>query len=231
MRLDKFICGATTLTRRQAKKIIAQGRINCDSSVMRRTYYKIKDTQVITFDGKILAMRGSRYILLNKPQGYICSNIDEQLPSLFNLIDIQKKEQLFIAGRLDADTTGLTLITDDGQWSHKVTSPRNKCKKCYRVELDAPITLDAIKKLRDGIQLKSEPKPCHPAEVEVISEKDILLNIFEGKYHQVKRMFAALGNIVIALHREQIGDIKLDDNLDFGQWRYLSEKEVDSIDH
>ena len=94
MRLDKFICGATTLTRRQAKKIIAQGRINCDSSVMRQTDYKIKETQVITFDDKILTMRGSRYILLNKPRGYICSNIDEQLPSIFNLIDIEKKRAI-----------------------------------------------------------------------------------------------------------------------------------------
>lgn len=229
MRLDKFICESTTLTRSQAKKVIAQGRITCNEKTIRNTGFKVTGEEVIIFDEKPLSMRGQRYILLNKPKDFICSTVDEQLPSLFNLIDVEKKEQLFIAGRLDADTTGLTLITDDGQWSHKVTSPRNKCKKRYRVELDAAISEEAIDQLKKGVQLNSEPKPCLPAEIEVLSETEVLLTISEGKYHQVKRMFAAVGNLVIELHREQIGGIELENTLDLGEWRYLTESEVNSI--
>jgi 16S rRNA pseudouridine516 synthase len=229
MRLDKYICESTTLTRSQAKKIISQGRIKCDDKIVRSSAYKTTENEIVRYDGDIISVRGLRYIMLNKPQDFICSNVDEQLPSLFNLIEADKKEQLFIAGRLDADTTGLALITDDGQWSHRVTSPRNKCKKRYRVGLDAVITPEAIEQLKQGVQLNSEPEPCLPAEVEVISETEVLLTISEGKYHQVKRMFAAVGNLVIELHREQIGGIILDVNLEPGEWRYLTEEEVKSI--
>jgi 16S rRNA pseudouridine516 synthase len=229
MRLDKYICESTTLTRSQAKKVISQGRVKSGDKVVRSSAYKAGADEVISFDDKIISVRGLRYIMINKPQDFICSNVDEQLPSLFNLIDADKKEQLFIAGRLDADTTGLALITDDGKWSHKVTSPRNKCKKRYLVGLDAAITKEAVAQLEQGVQLNSEPQPCLPAEVEVISETEVRLTISEGKYHQVKRMFAAVGNLVIELHREQIGDIELDSNLAPGEWRYLTDTEVKSI--
>lgn len=229
MRLDKYICESTTLTRSQAKKVISQGRVKSAGKTVRSCAYKTSEGEVISFDDNIISIRGLRYIMINKPADFICSNVDEQLPSLFNLIDADKKEQLFIAGRLDADTTGLALITDDGKWSHKVTSPRNKCKKRYRVTLDAVITPEAIKQLEVGVQLHSEPQPCLPAEIEVISETEVRLTISEGKYHQVKRMFAAIGNLVVELHREQIGEIELDAELEFGEWRYLTEAEVKSI--
>jgi len=229
MRLDKYICESTSLTRSQAKKAISQGRVKSNDKIVRSSAYKTSEGEVIRYDGEVVSVRGLRYIMINKPQDFICSTVDEQLPSLFNLIDVEKREQLFIAGRLDADTTGLALITDDGQWSHKVTSPRNKCKKRYLVGLDAVITPEAIKQLEEGVQLNSEPKPCLPAEVEVISETEVRLTISEGKYHQVKRMFAAVGNLVIELHREQIGDIELDTTLELGEWRYLTAEEANSI--
>lgn len=229
MRLDKYICESTPLTRSQAKKVIIQGRVRSGDNTIRSCAYKASSDEVIYLDDKLISVRGLRYIMINKPENFICSNVDEQLPSLFNLINVEKKEQLFIAGRLDADTTGLALITDDGQWSHKVTSPRNKCKKRYRVGLDAAITPEAIKQLETGVQLNSEPQPCLPAEINVISETEVLLTISEGKYHQVKRMFAAVGNLVVELHREQIGGIELDANLELGEWRYLTEDEVKSI--
>ncbi|MCW8994509.1 MAG: pseudouridine synthase, partial [Psychromonas sp.] len=133
------------------------------------------------------------------------------------------------AGRLDADTTGLTLITDDGQWSHQITSPRRKCAKRYRVTLAQPLADNAVERFKEGIQLKSENQPCLPATLIRLSETEVLLTISEGKYHQVKRMFAALGNHVISLHREQIGKIELDKNLAAGEWRYLTEDEVNNI--
>lgn len=229
MRLDKYICESTPLTRSQAKKVISQGRITIADKTVRTSNYKTAENDQISLDGKLLSVRGLRYIMLNKATDFICSTVDEQLPSVFNLIEIEKKEQLFIAGRLDADTTGLVLITDDGNWSHKITSPRRKCSKCYRVELDTAITEEAVEQFKQGIQLKSEAHPCLPAKLEILSETEVLLTISEGKYHQVKRMFAAVGNHVTALHREQIGDIKLDKDLALGEWRYLNQSEVESI--
>lgn len=229
MRLDKYICQATSLTRSQAKKVISQGRITSGAQTIRNTAYKVSSDEPILLNGKVIAIRGPRYIMLNKPQDFICSTVDEQLPSVLNLIDVEKPEQLFIAGRLDADTTGLTLITDDGQWSHQVTSPRKKCAKRYRATLAGPLPENAIEQFQQGIQLKSENQPCLPATLEIITDLEVVLTISEGKYHQVKRMFAALGNHVITLHREQIGEIELDATLELGKWRYLTESEVNSI--
>ena len=229
MRLDKYICQATSLTRSQAKKAISQGRITNGSDCIRNSAYKVSEDETICLDNETITLRGPRYIMLNKPQDFICSTVDEQLPCILNLLDIEKREQLFIAGRLDADTTGLTLITDDGQWSHQITSPRRKCAKRYRVSLAEPLPDNATELFKEGIQLKSENQPCLPAKLETISQTEVLLTISEGKYHQVKRMFAALGNHVIALHREQIGEIELDTDLELGEWRYLTDNEVNSI--
>jgi len=229
MRLDKYICQATSLTRSQAKKVISQGRITSGTQTIRNSAYKVAADESIQLNDKTISIRGPRYIMLNKPVDFICSTVDEQLPSVLNLLDIEKREQLFIAGRLDADTTGLTLITDDGQWSHQVTSPRKKCAKRYLATLASPLAEDATAQFQQGIQLKSENQPCLPATLDIISDLTVKLTISEGKYHQVKRMFAALANHVTALHREQIGQIALDPTLAPGEWRYLTESEVNSI--
>ncbi|ABM05210.1 ribosomal small subunit pseudouridine synthase A [Psychromonas ingrahamii 37] len=229
MRLDKYICESTTMTRSQAKKVIIQGRITSDGTVMRNTGYKVLENTPICFDGNLINVRGTRYIMLNKPKDFICSTVDEQFPSIINLIKVDKPDQLCIAGRLDADTTGLALITDDGQWSHKITSPRRNCSKRYRATLAQPVEQNAVTLFKEGIQLKSENVPCLPATLEILTDNEVLLTIHEGKYHQVKRMFAAIGNLVVELHREQIGEIKLDTDLKLGEWRYLTTDEVNSV--
>jgi len=229
MRLDKYICESTTMTRSQAKKVIIQGRITSSDTTVRNTAYKVSENEPISLDGNLINVRGTRYIMLNKPKDYICSNVDEQLPSIINLIKVDKPQQLCIAGRLDADTTGLTLITDDGQWSHKITSPRRNCSKRYRATLAQPVEQNAIALFKEGIQLKSENAPCLPATLEILADNQVVLTIEEGKYHQVKRMFAAIGNLVVELHREQIGEIKLDTDLKLGEWRYLTTEEVNSV--
>jgi 16S rRNA pseudouridine516 synthase len=229
MRLDKFICESTELTRSEAKTAIRRGLIRNQTDVLQSGSYKVLATDVILFKGKVLSIRGFRYIMLNKPAGFISSNVDEQMPSLLNLIDIEKKQNVFIAGRLDADTTGLILITDDGQWSHQVTSPRKQCEKRYRVWLQDPINEEAIQLFQQGIQLKSEAQPCLPATLEILNETEVLLTIQEGKYHQVKRMFAAVGNFVTKLHREKIGEVELDLNLALGESRFLTEQEINGF--
>jgi len=140
---------------------------------------------------------------------------------------LPRMDTLHIAGRLDIDTTGLVLITDDGQWSHRITSPKHQHEKTYLIDLDTPITENQIRILTEGVQLKDEKKRSLPAKIEVITELQIKMTITEGKYHQVKRMMAAVGNHVVKLHRQQIGNIELDADLKPGEWRKLTEGEID----
>lgn len=227
MRLDKYLCKSTELTKLEAVQQIQNGKVSVNSVVVLDESTQVHESNAILFNGDALTLREFRYILMHKPAGTICSNIDEVYPSLFNYIEIEKASELHIAGRLDADTTGLVLITDDGRWSFNITLPTKSCKKVYRVTLSRDIKDDVADKFKVGIQLQGEQKLTRPAELEVITSKEVLLTITEGKFHQVKRMFAAVGNRVVGLHREQIGDIRLD--VEAGQWRYLTEDEVSSF--
>lgn len=229
MRLDKFICDSTELTRSLAKKALHRGDVCCDGEVVKSSSFKVLPTHKITLNGVELSLIGIRYLMLNKPVDTICSTIDEVYPSVLGLLDVEKVDSLHIAGRLDADTTGLVLITDDGQWSHSVASPKRKCPKRYRVQLADPIGSELIETFANGIELRNEDGPTLPARLEIINPTEALLTITEGKYHQVKRMFAAVGNKVVGLHREAIGAIELDAELELGEWRYLTEAEIKSV--
>ena len=229
MRLDKYICQNTNLTRSLAKKVISSGQVSVNLKCVKNTAFKVKPNDEVLHSGKQILPLGHRYLMLNKPLGYICSTEDEVYPSILNLIDVEQCDCLHIAGRLDVDTTGLVLVTDDGQWSHRVTSPRKNCQKSYQVDLSENIDAEIIEVFEKGVLLKNEIKPTMPAKLVVQSKKKALLSIQEGRYHQVKRMFAAVGNHVEALHRVSIGSIILDSQLDNGEWRYLTEDEISSI--
>ena len=189
--------------------------------------FQVHENNDVMLDGQKLIARDSRYLMLHKPAGTVCSNIDEVYPSIFNLIDIEYVGNLHVVGRLDADTTGLVLMTDDGRWSFDIIRPDQQCEKVYRVGLRDPISNDAAMRFSAGIQLQGEDQLTLPAKLEVLSQRQVLLTITEGKFHQVKRMFAAIGNRVQSLHREKIGDVSLD--LELGQWRYLTVDEVGSF--
>lgn len=229
MRLDKYLCNCTDLTRALAKRAIAKGRVLINGQEAKNPATKVNDGDEVCLDEQKLSLIGLRYIMLNKPEDFICSNVDEVHPSVLGLIDVEKPQDLHIAGRLDVDTTGLVLITDDGKWSHAVTSPKRACNKRYRVELAEPIAEDAVEVFATGIELHGERAPTRPAKLEVLAPYEVLLTIQEGKYHQVKRMFAATGNKVVSLHREAVGQIELDNDLAPGEWRYLSDEEIAGI--
>ena len=224
MRLDKFICKSTELKRNEAVKVIHAGKVVVNDDVITNEATQVHENNKITLNGQRLKARSYRYIMMHKPVDTICSNVDEAYPSVFNYIDIDKASELHIAGRLDTDTTGLVLLTDDGRWSFNIISPNKQCEKVYRVVLRDAIADDVALKFKNGVQLKGEYQLTLPAKLDVISPKEVLLTITEGKYHQVKRMFAAVANRVVSLHREKIGDIHLD--IEVGQWRYLSADEV-----
>ena len=231
MRLDKYLCDALGATRKEATKILKSGEVTVNDVVQKSGAFKVTDDCCVEWQGREIHKLGPRYIMLFKPDGFVCSHEDGFNQTAFMLLDEVKMDELHFAGRLDVDTTGLVLITDDGQWSHRITSPKHKCEKTYRVWLLDPILDDYVEKCAEGIQLRSEKDLTLPAKLEIVDREDnqVLLTITEGKYHQVKRMFAALGNKVEHLHRERIGAIELCDSLEPGEYRYLTQDEIDSV--
>jgi 16S rRNA pseudouridine516 synthase len=229
LRLDKYISNATDLSRTDVKKLIKAGQVSIDDEQAQSGSLKITDDQEIAIEGSIIQLMTTRYFMMNKPAGVVSATKDHNNPTALDLIYEHRNEQLQIAGRLDIDTTGLLLITDDGQWNHIVTSPRTDCKKIYLVELENPVGRDYQRKLEAGIALEGEKRRCLPATMEVIDDHHIRLCISEGKYHQVKRMMISLGNQVASLHRLQIGGIVLDPDLEPGDYRPLTDDEIASI--
>lgn len=226
MRLDKFVCDCTGLTRSQAGKLIRQGEILLNAVPCKQPSQQIKDSDAVMLNETPLQLTGPRYMLLHKPAGYVCSTDDPDHNTVFVLLDEPNMDKLHTVGRLDLDTTGLLLITDDGQWSHKISSPKHQCAKTYRAELADPVDVSAIALFAEGVLLRGEKDLTKPAQLEIITPTECLLTIHEGRYHQVKRMFAAIGNKVLRLHRERVGPLQLDAGLAEGEYRHLTADEI-----
>ncbi|MBB5210612.1 16S rRNA pseudouridine(516) synthase RsuA [Microbulbifer hydrolyticus] len=229
LRLDKAISQVTDLSRAEVKRAARQERITVNGMAVTDPSSKVCETDELCLDGEPLNEAGPRYFMLNKPLGYVCATKDGEHPTVLDLLDEPNKHKLHIAGRLDIDTTGLVLVTDDGQWSHRITSPRHHCEKTYYAHLADPLDDSAIDKFKKGVWLNNEKKRTKPAKLEILYRNEVRITISEGRYHQVKRMFAALGNRVLELHRESIGTITLDEDLPEGMYRPLSEAEIASI--
>ncbi len=229
MRLDKYIANATALTRSQARRAIRQGRVLVNGVQQRDFSHALPEEVLVELDGRELDAPGPKYIMLHKPQGVVSVTEDEQHTTILDLLDIENPDGLHAAGRLDIDTTGLVLITNDGDWSHRITSKNANCPKVYYVWLAEDLDEQAADNIRAGVLLKGDKHKTLPAELTVVTPREVRLTLTEGRYHQVKRMFAAVGNHVEQLHRESIGAIVLDEMLEPGEWRYLSTDEVQSI--
>jgi len=231
MRLDKFVCKSTNHSRAQAVSCIRAGNVAVNGLVVLVESVQAHENNTITLNGQLLVPRAFRYLMIHKPANIICSNVDEAYPSLFGALDIERSDELHVAGRLDADTTGLVLATDDGRWSFDIIHPQKNCEKVYRVGLSKTIEqaqiIELTSRFTAGLQLQGETGLTRPAQLKIISPKEVLLTITEGKFHQVKRMFASIGNRVVRLHREKIGEVALDVGL--GAWRYLTAAEVVSF--
>ncbi len=231
MRLDKYICKSTKLNRAQAVECIRDGHVIVNDEAVLIESVQVHENNTITLNDQLLTLRAFRYLMIHKPANTICSNVDEAYPSLFSGLNLERTQGLHVAGRLDADTTGLVLVTDDGRWSFDIIRPQKHCKKVYRVGLSRAIDPEQAARLPEqfsqGLQLQGEAELTRPAVLQIINPQEFLLTITEGKYHQVKRMFACVGKRVVKLHREKIGDVSLDINV--GEWRYLTAAEVDSF--
>lgn len=229
MRLDKYLSQATGLPRSQVKRLIKSQKVQINDAVNQDHGFQVKSGDLVLLDGREIPPPGPRYLMLYKPQDTICATEDPEHPTVIDLLDLDNIKNLHPAGRLDIDTTGLVLITDDGQWSHRVTSPRRRCDKVYLVTTEDPISPETAPAFAEGIMLRNEDQPTLPATLEQLDDCHARVTLQEGRYHQVKRMFAAMGNKVVALHRESIGSITLDEDLEPGEFRFLTAEEVASI--
>ena len=234
MRLDKFLSKATELSRKDCKKILHAGEVTVNGEVVKDSSQHIDEVgDDIEWAGEPLSVAmGNRYLLLYKPEGFECTLKPKEWPIVTDLIDVPQLGSLRIAGRLDVDTTGALLLSDDGGFLHRVTSPKHHVAKVYELTLADPMTeaqqAFAIKELAKGIMLEDEYDKTKPAELSFSDATHAKLVLTEGKYHQVKRMMGYFGNKVIELHRASIGNITLA-GLEKGESRFLTAEEIDQF--
>ncbi|KAF7788738.1 16S rRNA pseudouridine516 synthase [Pseudoalteromonas rubra] len=228
-RLDKFVSHVQELPRSKVKIGIKKGLAVVNGVTISKADYSVGQNDLVEWNQTPLVYLGKRYYMLNKPAGYVCANQDDLHPTVFELLDEPNLKDFHVAGRLDLDTTGLVLITNDGDWSHQITSPKKQKYKTYLVETQEALTEDALEQLRQGVALHNEKNLTQPAIAEQLDKYALRLSICEGKYHQVKRMLAAVGNKVVELHRENVAGIELDTQLAAGEYRLLSDTEVNII--
>lgn len=229
MRLDKYLASVTALSRKQARQQIRAAAVQVDGAVRTNPGIQIKPCNRVTLAGKPLRAAGLRYFMLHKPSGVICATKDAHHVTAIDLVDEDNADNLQIAGRLDKDTTGLVLLTDDGQWNHRLTSPRHECPKTYALSTLRPIEGDVVTRFAEGVLLPGDNALTRPAQLTLYDSHHARLVLNEGRYHQVKRMFEVTGNRVLTLHRSAIGNIVLDDALPAGHYRALTTQEIDSI--
>lgn len=228
IRLDKCLTLNYGLSRKEAGTVIRKGRVSVNGSVVKDAAAKVSAEDLIVCDGdglEVVTEERKRYFLINKPKGCVCSNDDPQNPIVLTLLE-GEAGGLFCVGRLDLDTEGLLFITDDGGWAHRITSPKKSHSKTYEVWLAEDCPEENIRLFAEGVMLRGEKYATRPAVLEIMEPRHVLLTITEGRYHQVKRMFASTGNKVVGLKRIAIGDIRLDEDLQSGEYRELTAEEI-----
>jgi 16S rRNA pseudouridine516 synthase len=229
MRLDRFLSNLPQLNRQAARQLLASGRMRVDGAVVCDGLCEVSQFSRIELDSELLqAGKTARYFMLHKPIGVVSATEHEQHRTVLDLLDEPNKAELHLAGRLDLNTSGLLIITNDGLWSRRLTEPRSRLGKVYRVETEQPITPEYVEVFTRGLYFAYEDLTTLPAELVILSSHSALLTLHEGRYHQVKRMFGHFQNKVIALHRLSMGAIQLDPQLAPGQYRALSTTEIAS---
>ena len=225
MRLDKFVSDGAAMTRSESRKAIKNGRVSVGNTIVKDIAFQVTENTNVLLDRREISYREFVYIMLNKPQGYVSATEDKKQKTVLDLIDPSySRYQLFPVGRLDIDTEGFLLLTNDGELAHNMLSPNKNVGKTYFLRLENPITDEGIKALETGVDIGE----CitKPAKAERINENEINLTITEGKFHQIKRMAKAVGNEVVYLKRLSYGDFYLDKALKTGDYRALTEKET-----
>lgn len=232
-RIDKIISSRGIASRSEAKLLVKKGQVTLNGVVVTDSSVKAGADDVIAINGEIISQDKFVYIMLNKPEGVVSATDDKRYPTVVDIIpDEFKRRNLFPAGRLDKDTTGFCLVTDDGEFAHNILSPSRHVTKTYIAKLASPIDYEeGRKRFEEGVVLK-DGTILLSARLTLVEDSDNPLYkvvIKEGKYHQIKRMFASLGSRVIELKRIFIGGLALDESLNPGESRLISAEELKSI--
>lgn len=235
MRLDKYLAEMGVGTRQEVKKQIRQGKAAVNGTVVKAADTKIDETSdEVTICGRNISYVSYEYYMLNKPAGVVSATEDRRDTTVIDLIKEKKQKDLFPVGRLDKDTEGLLLITNDGDLAHRLLAPKKHVDKVYYAKIDGMVTEEECKAVRrrNRYQGAEEEEMTRPAKLDIMKsaeESEIRLTIHEGKFHQVKRMFLAVGKEVTYLKRERMGTLCLDENLKPGEYRLLTEEEIENV--
>lgn len=230
MRLDRLLSNLPNLNRQDVRQLIANGRVQVDGLCCRESRCDITVFNRVELDNQVVqAGKPARYFMLNKPIGVVSATEHPAHQTVIDLLNEPDKHELHLAGRLDLNTSGLLLITNDGQWSRRVTQPTSKQAKVYWVSTEQPIEAHYADTFAAGLYFKFEDLTTLPARLEILATYNARLWLHEGRYHQVKRMFGHFQNKVIGLHRERVGAIELDPQLAPGQYRALTPDEIASV--
>jgi 16S rRNA pseudouridine516 synthase len=230
MRLDRFLSNLPRFSRKHVRLVLVGKRIKVDGLIVSDPHHDVREFSRVECDDEVLqAGKPARYFMLNKPTGCVSATLDPQHPTVLELLDEPDQQDLHIAGRLDFNTTGLMLITNDGVWSRRLTQPQTKIAKVYYVETEQVIEDSYAQKFAEGFYFAFEDLTTQPAELTLLGPRSARLSIVEGRYHQVKRMFGHFDNKVLRLHRERMGPLHLDPDLAPGQYRSLTAAEIMAI--
>jgi 16S rRNA pseudouridine516 synthase len=230
MRIDRFLSNLPRFNRKQVRLLLVEKRVSIDGEIVSDPHAEVLEFSRVEVNDEVLQVgKPARYFMLHKPTGCVSATRDPQHPTVLDLIHEPDKEDLHIAGRLDFNTTGLMLITNDGSWSRRLTQPKTKLPKVYYVETEQEIGPQYALKFTEGLYFAFEDLTTQPADLAVLGPTCARLSIVEGRYHQVKRMFGHFDNKVLRLHRESMGPLVLDSALKPGEYRALRTEEIQLI--
>ncbi|MBR5559378.1 MAG: rRNA pseudouridine synthase [Oscillospiraceae bacterium] len=228
-RLDKLLAAQGIGSRKEIKELVRKGGVVVNGCMAKSADLKIAPDAEVVVQGKPILLKKHLYLMMNKPTGVVSASRGDDCPTVVDLVPPElKRRGLFPAGRLDKDTTGFVLITDDGAFAHDILSPKHHIPKTYIATLDGILTEKVVEAFAGGIPLKNEDR-CLPAQLTILDDHTAKVVLHEGMYHQIKRMFAACGLHVDALHRMAMGALPLDENLAEGQCRELTPQELELV--
>lgn len=232
MRLDKYLADMGIGTRTEIKKYVRQGKVKVDGVVVKSPEIKVNpDIQTVSYLDQSVSYEKFEYYMLNKPAGVVSATTDEKDKTVIDLITAKKRKDLFPVGRLDKDTEGLLLITNDGELAHRLLAPKKHVDKVYYAKVKGKVTEEDVKAFKEGVSL-GQGEMARPAALEILVSdeiSEIRLTIQEGKFHQVKRMFISVGKEVVYLKRLSMGSLVLDEKLPLGAYRPLTNKELEQL--
>jgi 16S rRNA pseudouridine516 synthase len=230
-RLDRFISSQLGINKREVRMILAQARVKVDGVLAKDIGQIVDKFSHVMFDDQVLQQESPRYLMMHKPIGVISATKDQQHQTVMDLLGAETRADLHIAGRLDLNSSGLLLLTNDSSWSQRLTAPEKKVTKRYLVELAKPLTQEMVAAFAKGMYFAFEDITTRGAELEIVQPCLARVSLVEGRYHQIKRMFGRFRNPVLKLHRYAVGNLQLDPELMPGQTRPLTAQEVAHIDN